>query len=265
MSQPIRRIQNDLRTLQTAKATQQKAGTAVRQDEHELTRDRDAFVSQQKQLVALRAEPLADPTQTAALTQQVQTTHAAVLADKSDVTRDQHSETAAAGRVKTDTRRALKDLRPAENQMSLKATNATRKELGLTPVHHLLRAAVPNVVGGETGRWIAEAQTVLKEHGVPLSKMNARDINTIIEHESSGNPDAINRWDSNAAAGHPSEGLMQTIAPTFNEFKLRGHGQILNPVDNIIAGVRYALSRYGSISNVPGVKAVHAGDAYVGY
>jgi hypothetical protein len=124
---------------------------------------------------------------------------------------------------------------------------------------------VPNVVGGQVGSWIAQAQTILKQHGIPMSKMNARDIALIIQHESSGNPNAVNNWDSNAAAGTPSEGLMQTIAPTFNAYKLRGHGSILNPVDNIIAGVRYAISRYGSISNVPGVVAVHHGGSYVGY
>ena len=43
------------------------------------------------------------------------------------------------------------------------------------------------------------------------------------------------------------------------------HKDIWNPVDNIIAGVRYAISRYGSIDNVPGVKAVHNGGSYVGY
>ena len=58
---------------------------------------------------------------------------------------------------------------------------------------------------------------------------------------------------------------MQTIQPTFNAYALPGHGNIYNPVDNIIAGVRYALARYGSLDNVPGVVAVHNGQQYVGY
>ena len=58
---------------------------------------------------------------------------------------------------------------------------------------------------------------------------------------------------------------MQTIDSTFNSYALPGHKDIWNPVDNIIAGVRYALSRYGTLDNVPGVAAVHSGGSYVGY
>ncbi|WP_156325879.1 transglycosylase SLT domain-containing protein [Nonomuraea sp. SBT364] len=118
---------------------------------------------------------------------------------------------------------------------------------------------------GQVKQWIEEAIAILKQHGVPVSKMNASDIWMIIRHESGGNPNAINNWDSNAAKGTPSKGLMQTIDPTFNAHKLPDHGNIYDPVDNIIAGVRYAISRYGSVSNVPGVVNTKTGADYVGY
>jgi SLT domain-containing protein len=70
---------------------------------------------------------------------------------------------------------------------------------------------------------------------------------------------------SNAAKGTPSKGLMQCIDPTFDSYKLAGHNDIWNPVDNICAGVNYALSRYGSLANVPGIKATASGGSYVGY
>jgi uncharacterized protein YukE len=70
---------------------------------------------------------------------------------------------------------------------------------------------------------------------------------------------------SNAAKGTPSKGLMQCIDPTFNSYKVAGHGDIWNPVDNICAGVNYAISRYGSLDNVPGIKAMAGGGAYRGY
>ena len=118
---------------------------------------------------------------------------------------------------------------------------------------------------GNVQQWIQEAIQILEQNGVPASELNAQDIWTIIQHESGGNPNAINLWDSNAQAGHPSKGLMQTIDSTFQSNMLPGHGNIYNPVDNIIAGVRYALGRYGSIGSVPGIVAVHSGHAYVGY
>ncbi|MEV0380019.1 transglycosylase SLT domain-containing protein [Nonomuraea sp. NPDC050643] len=118
---------------------------------------------------------------------------------------------------------------------------------------------------GKVKEWIEQAMEILAKNGVPVSKMNPNDIYMIIKHESGGNPNAINNWDSNAAKGTPSKGLMQTIDPTFNSYKLQGHGDIYDPVDNIIAGVRYAISRYGSVSNVPGVVNSKQGEGYVGY
>ncbi len=114
-------------------------------------------------------------------------------------------------------------------------------------------------------QWIDEAIAILRAQGVPMDKMSRDDIWTIIEHESGGNPHAINNTDSNAAKGTPSKGLMQTIGPTFASNALPGHGDIWNPVDNIIAGVRYSISRYGSVSNVPGVAGMRSGGGYVGY
>ncbi|WP_433030870.1 transglycosylase SLT domain-containing protein [Actinomycetospora sp. CA-053990] len=118
---------------------------------------------------------------------------------------------------------------------------------------------------GQVGDWIREAMAVLQAEGVSLDKMDPDDIATIIEHESGGDPEATNNWDSNADKGTPSQGLMQTIGPTFDAHKLPGHGEITDPIDNIIAGVRYAIDRYGSVSQVPGVEAVARGDSYVGY
>jgi len=69
--------------------------------------------------------------------------------------------------------------------------------------------------------------------------------------ESGGNPRAINLTDSNARAGHPSKGLMQTIDGTFNAYAgpYRGRG-IYDPFANIYAGLNYAVHRYGSIGAI---------------
>ncbi|MFY0575808.1 transglycosylase SLT domain-containing protein [Cystobacter fuscus] len=118
---------------------------------------------------------------------------------------------------------------------------------------------------GQVGDWIKEAQKKLAAAGIPADKMKAEDIAKIIQHESSGDPNAINQWDDNAKRGTPSIGLMQTIQPTFDAYKLPGHDNIRDPVDNIIAGVRYAVDRYGSVSNVPGLQSMNGGGGYVGY
>ena len=74
-------------------------------------------------------------------------------------------------------------------------------------------------------------------------------------HESGGIPTAINNWDFNAAKGTPSKGLLQTIDPTFNAYKLPGHDDIFNPVDNAIAAIRYMIAEYGSVEAVLGPRA----------
>lgn len=56
-----------------------------------------------------------------------------------------------------------------------------------------------------------------------------------------------------------------TIDSTFNAHKLPGHDDIWNPVDNAAAAIRYAISRYGSLENVPGIKSMSKGGKYVGY
>ncbi|MFG3621154.1 transglycosylase SLT domain-containing protein [Nocardia sp. NPDC047654] len=136
-----------------------------------------------------------------------------------------------------------------------------------TPYHGGPSSSAPTgpLPSGDVARWIAEAKQKLIAMGYDPADIDERAIALIIEHESAGNPYAENRWDSNWVAGHPSKGLMQTIDSTFNAYKAPGHDDVWNPVDNIIAGVRYSIDRYGSLGNVPGVAAVNSGGAYQGY
>jgi soluble lytic murein transglycosylase-like protein len=101
----------------------------------------------------------------------------------------------------------------------------------------------PAMPSGTEAQWIGDALDVLRANGYDVSHISPADIAAIIQHESGGNPNAINLWDSNAAAGHPSKGLMQTIDSTFYAHALPGHTNIWNPVDNIIAGVSIAGTR----------------------
>jgi SLT domain-containing protein/cell wall-associated NlpC family hydrolase len=114
---------------------------------------------------------------------------------------------------------------------------------------------------GNLKTWIKSALGILKQD----TPANERYVNTIAMHESGGNPRSQNNTDANAKAGHPSKGIMQTIDSTFNAYALPGHKNIWNPVDNIIAGVRYEESRYGSLANAPGIKSMANGGSYKGY
>lgn len=75
-----------------------------------------------------------------------------------------------------------------------------------------------------------------------------------MNQESSGNPRIVNKWDSNWQAGHPSVGLMQVIKGTYESYKHPRYdtgpylyGVSTNPLANILASMRYALDRYGSL------------------
>ncbi|GGV77852.1 hypothetical protein GCM10010512_35520 [Streptomyces thermoviolaceus subsp. thermoviolaceus] len=98
--------------------------------------------------------------------------------------------------------------------------------------------------------WIRESLAIMREHGIPGSYNG---IYRNVMRESSGNPKAINLWDSNAAKGIPSKGLLQVIQPTFDAYHVPGTSyDIYDPVANITAACNYAADRYGSIDNVNG-------------
>ncbi|MFF9311088.1 transglycosylase SLT domain-containing protein [Streptomyces sp. NPDC014748] len=102
----------------------------------------------------------------------------------------------------------------------------------------------PNNLDG----WIRESLAIMAEKGIPGSYNG---IHRNIMRESSGNPLAINLWDSNAAKGIPSKGLLQVIQPTFDTYHVAGTSfDIYDPVANITAACNYAAARYGSIDNV---------------
>ncbi|WP_103508527.1 transglycosylase SLT domain-containing protein [Streptomyces sp. SM13] len=98
--------------------------------------------------------------------------------------------------------------------------------------------------------WIKESLAVMAQHGIPGTYEG---IHRNIMRESSGNPAAINNWDSNAVKGTPSKGLLQVIDPTFQAYHVPGTStDSYDPVANITAACNYAADRYGSIDNVFG-------------
>lgn len=88
---------------------------------------------------------------------------------------------------------------------------------------------------------------------------------TVAQYESGFNPTVVNNWDSNAAAGTPSAGLMQFIQPTFAAYQWPGFSNWLGPVDQLLAWWNYVNARYGGPMNIPGIVGLASGTGYVGY
>ena len=98
-------------------------------------------------------------------------------------------------------------------------------------------------------QWRSTVIKALKMEG-QYSEANVARTLYQMQTESGGNPRAINLWDSNAKKGIPSKGLMQCIDPTFNAYARAGFNKnIYDPLSNILASIRYAVSRYGSLAN----------------
>lgn len=91
--------------------------------------------------------------------------------------------------------------------------------------------------------WLTKALKITHKY----SPMNLRLLKGRALQESGGDPKAQNNWDSNAKAGHPSKGLLQTIDSTFNTYKMPGMNNIWNPIHNAVAAIRYMFARYGHI------------------
>lgn len=106
--------------------------------------------------------------------------------------------------------------------------------------------SVGNPGGAGVMRWKSYVAKALKANGIEPTGYRVSKILATIQRESGGNPRAINLWDSNAKAGIPSKGLMQTIGPTFSAYKFAGHGNIYNGYDNLLAAINYIKHRYGT-------------------
>lgn len=102
--------------------------------------------------------------------------------------------------------------------------------------------------GSGVGKWRNTAMQALRMTN-QFTPANLNALMNQMSTESGGNPRAQNNWDINARRGTPSKGLMQVIDPTFQAFKMPGFNNIWNPMDNILASIRYATSRYGSLTN----------------
>lgn len=115
--------------------------------------------------------------------------------------------------------------------------------------------------GGNFDGWWADAIAVAG----PQYEQYKEAVRTVAQKESGMNPNAINDWDINAQNGTPSQGILQFIKPTFDQYMWPGYDNFLGQVDQILAFFRYTPAVYGSIWNHPGLVSMANGGDYVGY
>lgn len=110
------------------------------------------------------------------------------------------------------------------------------------------KGGAANVVG-----WLTSALAVA---GKSISWLEPLEM--LVSKESGGSATAV---DPISVDGEHATGLLQMLPSTFAAYELPGFSDILNPLDNAIASIRYISAEYGSPSNIPGLE----GGSYVGY
>lgn len=112
-----------------------------------------------------------------------------------------------------------------------------KKELGKKAISYISKNWGSEVTGGsyKGGYSVDMIKKAAKAMHVNPSAGELATIKAVIQHESGGSSSVVNNWDSNAKAGHPSKGLLQFIQSTFNAYAMKGHTNILNAYDQLLA------------------------------
>ena len=91
---------------------------------------------------------------------------------------------------------------------------------------------------GGAGGWRGQ---IIRASNMMRANASASEVNGIlaqIQRESGGNQNIVQSsavWDVNMASGNPARGLLQYIPSTFNHYKVRGFGNIMNGFHQLMA------------------------------
>lgn len=101
---------------------------------------------------------------------------------------------------------------------------------------------------GNISNWISSA---IKRTGVPDSW--APYLKNIAKYESGFNPAAVqNGYVDVNTGGNEARGLMQVTPQTYRGLMGTTEG-MMNPINNITASIKWIKSRYGTVTNIPGM------------
>lgn len=148
---------------------------------------------------------------------------------------------------------AVKDKFDGNDLKNNRLLNLAKSEVGggfwkfIDKLTDLFADNIKNPGGSGVERWRPIVKRALAKNGLPTTSdyVDAwlRQINT----ESGGNPHAVqgNIGDINNVTGDLAKGLVQTISATFEANAFPRHHDIFNGYDDLLAGIRYALNKYG--------------------
>lgn len=122
----------------------------------------------------------------------------------------------------------------AANYLPKVGVNWFKKEL-----EKLQDALTPaNPSGSGVQRWKPYIEKAFKELHANATEAKINKLLRQIQTESGGNPTIRQQIsDVNSASGHPAQGLLQFIPSTFSHWAVKGHGQLLNGYDQILAAI----------------------------
>ncbi|MGZ4521944.1 MAG: hypothetical protein ACXVXO_00790, partial [Mycobacteriaceae bacterium] len=119
----------------------------------------------------------------------------------------------------------------------------------------------PAPSGAGVSRWASTVSAALLANGITPTTALINAWLRQIQTESGGNPTIVQQIHDINSGPNAARGLVQVIPTTFAANALPGHTNIFNGLDNLMAGIHYALSRYG-LANMTSV--IGQGHGYSG-
>jgi hypothetical protein len=99
--------------------------------------------------------------------------------------------------------------------------------------------------GAGVSRWASTVSAALLANGITPTSALINAWLRQIQTESGGNPNILQQVHDINSGPNAARGLVQVTPTTFAANALPGHTNIFNGLDNLMAGIHYALGRYG--------------------